>query len=99
MHGRQSLDIFRYSAVSPEFCISRSTSTHRRTNSSGVSFSSVGVGSDELLVTDVGGGGSADDEESSEQAERESRPQHARAARWRFTTRTLPRRRQPSRRR
>src|SRR5918993_2228797 len=83
----QRLVSWRYSAVSPEFCIARSTSTHRRTNSSGVSVSCVGDGSDDVEVG-VEVGGSADEEESSLHEDSASRPQHVRAARKRFTTRT-----------
>src|SRR3954447_25179552 len=92
MQGRHILDIARYSAVSPEFCISRSTSTHRRTNSSGVSGSSVVVGSTLDELAGAVGGWVAVEEPSSLQAVRESRPQQARTARKRVTTaKTLPR--------
>jgi hypothetical protein len=72
-----------------------SASTHRRTNSSGVSASCVGDGSDELDVGD-GLGGSADDEESSLHEDSASRPQHVRAARKALHDEDLPRSRQPS---
>ena len=67
------------------------TSTHRRTNSSGVSASGVGDVSLVEVEVGVGLGGSAEEDESSLHPDSASRPQHVRAARKRFTTRTLPR--------
>jgi hypothetical protein len=49
-------DIARYSVPSPVFCMCVSASTHRRTNSSGVSRSGVGVdvGAEEVGTEGVG---------------------------------------------
>jgi hypothetical protein len=75
--------------VSPEFCISRSTSTHRRTNSSGVSACGVGSAVAEPVVTDGVGRGGAADEASSLQADSIT-AQHDSATSRRVTGTTPP---------